>query len=179
MIQIYYKFPYIKKHKIHLVIKIKMTPPLIQTKTIHLPYLHQILNHSKHKNLHLEIMIHLLFPHNIRLKLLHIFLLNKALLIHMTSAPQIQPTVQFQTKTTNFTNFIVYKLVYPLIFFTPMHYPIILPLETEVDRPFKLFQLIHYHTDLKVQILRVHNIPQQTIINSTLKIPCYIPLVEI
>ena len=48
-----------------------------------------------------------------------------------------------------------------------MHYPITLPLENFLDIHYKPFQLIHYHTVLQVQILLVHNIPQQTIINST------------
>ena len=78
-----------------------MTQLIIQTKTIHLHYLHQILillNYFKHNNL--EIRIQIFLPHNIRLKLPHITLLNKVLSItHVTNESQIHSTVQIQTTT--------------------------------------------------------------------------------
>ena len=46
----------------------QMTKLIIQTETIHLPYLHQILiklNHFKHNISHLETLILLLLPNNI------------------------------------------------------------------------------------------------------------------
>ena len=61
----------------------------------------------------------------------------------------------------------IYKLLYPLILFTPIHNPITLPPEIFLDLHYKLFQLIHYHTVLQVQTLVIYNIPQQENINST------------
>ena len=44
-------------------------------------------------------------------------------------------------------------------------------LEYFLDLHYKLFQLIHYHTTLQVQILIIHNISHSIITNSTPYIP--------